>query len=197
MIFEFLRLGIEVTDDDFNAIYPAAIRRSADRHWSSVAVSKTASEFLVTRRGTQVLDVGSGAGKFCMVGAAHTQGYFTGVEQRQSLVDLATRLSIQYRLPNVKYIQGSFTSVDFKHYDAFFFNSSYENIDVQGNTEGSIHLDVENYDRYSQYMDGQLSRLPSGTRLATYYTPCAAVPDNFQLVDSLHGGLLNLWEKFS
>jgi SAM-dependent methyltransferase len=196
VIFDLLRLSIEITDRDFDAIYPTNIRRIAGRHWSPVAVSKTASDFLVRRPGTRVLDIGSGAGKFCMVGAATTKGHFTGVEHRLRLVELATTLSLQYNLENVKFIHDNITSIDFRNYDAFyFFNSFYESINVHHRIDDSVTMDVETYEAYALDMVEQLSRVPIGARVATYATLQTVVPVNFQLVDSLYYGSLNLWEK--
>jgi SAM-dependent methyltransferase len=195
VIFELLRLSIDVTDRDFDAIYPENIRRIADRHWSSIAVSKSASEF-VGYPGTRVLDIGSGAGKFCMVGAATTKGHFTGVEHRLRLVELATKLSSRYDMQNVKFIHANITSIDFKNYDSFyFFNSFYENINVRHRIDDSVTMDVQTYEAHSMEMVQQLSRLPLGARLATYSSPQAVVPGSFQLVDSLFPGSLKLWEK--
>ena len=196
MIFELLRLSIDVTDEDFDVIYPENIRRIAGRHWSPVAVSQTASEFLVRRTGTRVLDIGSGAGKFCMVGAATTRGHFTGVEHRPRLVELATNLSLRYDLQNVKFIHANITSIDYRNYDAFyFFNSFYENINVHHRIDDSVTMDVQTYEAHSTDMVQQLSMLPVGARLATYSSPQTVVPGSFQLVDSLFYGSLNLWEK--
>jgi SAM-dependent methyltransferase len=196
VIFELLRLSIEITDRDFDAIYPETIRRIANRHWSPVAVSRSASEFLVGHPGARVLDIGSGAGKFCMVGAATTRGHFTGVEHRPRLVDLATRLSSRYDLLNVKFIHANITSIDFRNYDSFyFFNSFYENINVHHRIDDSVTMNVQTYEAHSMDMVQQLCRLPLGSRLATYSTPQTVVPGSFQLVDSLFYGSLNLWEK--
>lgn len=196
MIFELLRLSIDINDDDFNEIYPAHIRGLARKHWTPVAVAKTASEFLVGRRGTNVLDIGSGAGKFCMVGAANTKGYFTGIEQRAELVELSRKLSRSYLLDNVNFIHANITSIRFSDYDAFYlYNSFHENLDVRNRIDDSIRLAPELYDAYSTHTVDQLSGLRSGTRLATYWTPASVVPDTFRLVDSLYNGNLNLWEK--
>jgi SAM-dependent methyltransferase len=196
VIFQLLRLSIEITDGDFDAIYPETIRRISSRHWSPVTVSKSAAGFLVHRAGTRVLDIGSGAGKFCMVGATTTRGHFTGVEHRRRLVELATNLSSRYDLQNVNYIHANITSIDFRDYDAFyFFNSFYENINVHHRIDDSVTMDVQTYEAHSMDMVQQLSRLPLGARLATYSSPQTVVPGSFRLVDSLYYGSLNLWEK--
>jgi SAM-dependent methyltransferase len=196
MVFEFLRLSIDITDDDFNAIYPENIRLLARKHWTPVAVAKAASEFLVGQPGTKVLDIGSGAGKFCMIGSANTKGKFTGIEQRQHLVDLSTKLSAFYGLHTVNYIHANITAIEFSDYNAFYlYNSFYENIDLPNRIDETVRLSIELYNAYSLHTVEQLSGLPVGVRLATYHTPLDIVPRSFRLMDTLYAGYLNLWKK--
>src|SRR5690349_20850229 len=177
MVFELLRLSIDVTDEDFNAIYPQNIRVLSAKHWSPVAVAKTASEFLTDRPGARILDIGSGVGKFCMVGATHTKGHFTGVEQRKHLVELAEKISIRHGLRRVKYLHANITDIDFSDYTAFYFyNSFYENTQPAHKIDDTVRFDVKLYDTYSMYMVEQLSNLPSGTRFAAYCTPAPVIP---------------------
>jgi SAM-dependent methyltransferase len=192
MVFELLRLNIHVTDEKFNTIYPTNIRRLSEKHWTPVSVAKSASEFLVSNPGTRVLDIGSGAGKFCMVGAVNTKGHFTGVEQRAELVDLTQSLTRKYSLQNIEFVQANITSIDFRKYNAFYFyNSFYENIDL-GN---SILLNTSFYKAYTKYTLEQLAIVQSGTRLATYWASDKFIPPGFILIDSLYDGRLNLYEK--
>jgi SAM-dependent methyltransferase len=196
MIFEQLRSGIDITDEDFNSIYPKNIRLLGRKHWTPVAVAKTASEFLANRRGVRVLDIGSGAGKFCMIGAVNTRGHFTGIEQREELVALSRQLSNAHHIDNAEYINANIVTINFRDYDAFYlYNSFYENIDPYHKIDDEVLLNAKLFDAYSRHTFEQLSSLPSGARLATYYTSNEIVPDNFKLVDSRHGSLLNLWEK--
>lgn len=196
MVFELIKLNIDIPDNDFNAIYPPKISHLARRHWSSVSVSKLASEFLVDRPGTKVLDIGSGAGKFCMIGATNTKGHFTGVEQRKELVELSTQLSESYRIHNVKFVHANITSIKFVDYDAFYFyNSFYENIDKLNKIDDKVRLDIQLYHQYSVYLVEQLASLPLGTRLVTFCSPLTIIPQSFKLQDTEHSGLLKFWEK--
>ncbi len=198
MVFELLKLNMDIPDHDFNAIYPARISRLARKHWSSVSVSKLASAFLADRPGTRVLDIGSGAGKFCMIGATNTKGHFTGVEQRGELVALSTQLSASYRIHNVKFIHANITSIKFTDYNAFYFyNSFYENIDMLNSIDGTVRLAAHLYRQYSVYLVEQLASLPLGTRLVTFCSPLNIVPHTFKLQDSANEGQLRFWEKVS
>jgi len=196
MNIEPFRLRIDVTDDEFNAIYPRKIQRLAEKHFTPVSVAKTASEFLVTKPGTKVLDIGSGAGKFCLVGTVNTSGHFTGIEQRPSLVELSKRLSTSYGLNNVTFINANVTSIDFNEYDAFYiYNSFYENLNNHDSIDDTVLLTPPLYNSYLMYTLGQLSRLSPAVRLVTYYTYHTIVPPSFKLIDSLHDGNLKLWER--
>jgi hypothetical protein len=190
------RLRIDVTDDEFNAIYPRKIRRLAEKHFTPVNVAKTASEFLVTKPGTKVMDIGSGAGKFCLVGTINTSGHFTGIEQRSSLVELSKRLSISYGLNNVAFLNVNVTSIDFNEYDAFYiYNPFYENLNNREGIDDSVLMTPTLYNSYLTYTQRQLSRLSPAVRLVTYYTSDALVPPGFKLIDTLYEGHLKLWEK--
>lgn len=196
MVFELLRLNIHVTDEKFNTIYPTSIRRLSEKHWTPVSVAKAASDFLVASPGTRVLDIGSGAGKFCMVGAVNTNGHFTGVEQRAELVELTQSLVRKYSLQKIEFVHANITSIDFSKYHAFYFyNSFYENIDFGNKIDDSILLNTSYYKAYTKYTLEQLAILPAGTRLATYWASDKFIPPGFNLVDSLYDGRLNLYEK--
>lgn len=196
MIFEFIKLSIDVTEDEFNEIYSERIRMLAKRHWTPVRVAKQACEFLADRPGTKVLDIGSGVGKFCMIGATHTKGYFTGVEARRDFVDLSHDLADRYEIKNVSFVHSNITSVAFKDYDAFyFFNSFYENIATEGKIDDTVSLDTERYLLYSVYIYEQFYDLPIGTRLVTYHSPLKIIPSSYQLQFSSEDELLTFWEK--
>jgi len=198
MIFELLKLNINIPDNDFNAIYPAKIELLARKHWSSVSACRLASEFLVDKPGTKVLDIGSGAGKFCLIGAANTKGHFTGVEQRGDLVHLCNRLSESYQIHNVNFIHANITSINFTDYNAFYFyNSFYENIDVLNSIDDTVRLDPQLYHKYSRHLVEQLASLPIGTRLVTLCSPLNIIPQSYRLQDTDPSGLLKFWEKVS
>ena len=196
MIFEVLRLNVCVTDYYFNLIYPEKIKHLDKKHWTPVSVAKIASEFLVQRPGTRVLDIGSGAGKFCLIGATNTKGHFTGVEQRHELVELSQRLSAHYYIRNARFIHANIRSIDFDGYDAFYFyNSFYENLNPGERIDDAVELKSVLYHAYSLHIVEQLAACRIGTRLVTYCSPTTIIPRSFKLQDSLNAGLLKFWEK--
>jgi len=129
MILERLKHDLPVEDEEFNSIYPESIKQLSNKHWTPVAVAKAAAEFLANIPGMRVLDIGSGVGKFCMIGSIVSKGHFTGVEYREDLCRLSTELSKEYGLSNVEFIHDNITHINFKDFGAFyFFNSFIENM---------------------------------------------------------------------
>lgn len=198
MVFKLLKLNVDVPDVDFDAIFPKRYMAISRKHWTSVNVAKFASEFLAEKPGAKVLDIGSGVGKFCLIGAVNTWGHFTGVEQRQDLVAVARRMAVVHNIRNVDFIHDNMTSVRFADFNSFYFyNSFYENIDLPNRIDDSVSLDIKLYHKYCTYLVGQLAALPVGSRLVTYCSPTSIIPEAFKLVDSGCGGLLKFLEKSS
>lgn len=196
MIFKYLESDLEVEDKDFDLIYPSKIKAVAATHFTPVKVSKIAAFYLADRKGVKVLDIGAGAGKFCMIGSACTDGYFTGIEQRKTLWQVARRISKRYNLTNVKFINANIIDISFKDFDAFyFFNAFYENISILGKINDEIELSRELYEKYSDYVKEQLDLKPIGTKLVTYYSFLNEVPDSYKVQFSALDDKLKFWQK--
>ncbi len=196
MVFENIRLNIKVEDDQFNKIYPPHIRKIANVHWTPVEIAKQASQYLVDTPGRRVLDIGSGVGKFCVVGSLFTKGIFTGIEQRENLVKLSNAILKLHKLPNVNYIHSNITDVSFLNYDSFyFFNPFQENIDQEVSIDHKIDLQIPYYDLYTKYVCQQLDKAPKGARLVTYCSNWSEIPESFDLEHTDHKGRLNFWKK--
>jgi|SRR5690606_11586004 len=196
MIFKNLQLNIDVEDHLFNTLYPSRIKKLSVRHWTSVEVAKLAANYLVDKPKCKVLDIGSGAGKFCLVGAASTKGCFYGVEQRIELVKLSQKIARRHNIDSVDFIHSNITEISFSDYEAFYFyNPFYENIDSSLLIDDKIVLDEKLYFTYSKYVENQLKQTPVGTRLVTYWSMWLEIPENFDLKFTAYNGKLNFWIK--
>ena len=183
-----------LTDKDFDSQFPHDIRRLAGRHWAPAAIAKRAAKFLVDRPGAKVLDIGSGIGKFCIIGAAATNGVFTGVEQRKNLCVMAEEVARHYQLNNVTFIHANVTEVDFSNYEAFFFyNSFFENTESNHAIDDSIPLSAKLFEDYQKDVTRKLAKMPKGTRLVTYWGDW--VPEGYELVYTNGNDSLRFWEK--
>jgi hypothetical protein len=182
---------------DFNQLYPSSIRALDKYHWTPVALAKKAAQWLACDDGVKVLDIGSGAGKFCLSAACHTPGaYYYGVEQREWLVNHAEAARVRLGLKNVTFIHANFTQLDFRAYDHFYFyNSFYENLTGMDKIDDKIEYSLELYNYYSRYLFKQLQRKPKGTRLCTLCSSENEVPPEFHVVGVDRDDLLKFWIK--
>lgn len=198
MVFDKLKKGEIVSDKDFNEIYPINIRSHASRHYTPVNVCIAAAHFLSDNSNARILDIGAGAGKFCLIAASISSGMFYGVELRNNLVKSAKKIAERNTLANSNFKCENIIDVEFKHYNAFyFFNAFHENIDDVDPIDKDIVLDHLAYEKYTDYVFNALSHMPEGTKLATYFSLKTQVPDSFQLVNSDFDDNLKLWLKTS
>ncbi|MBL7816137.1 MAG: methyltransferase domain-containing protein [Saprospiraceae bacterium] len=196
MIFNYIKSNQNICEEEFDEVYPHLLQSISPVHFSPISVSKSASEYLVDKKGCRVLDIGAGVGKFCMIGATCTEGYFVGVEQRKDLCVLAQEVIERYHLKNIEIINDNIVNIDFKQFDAFyFFNSFQENISIADKIDNTCKLSRELYVEYSMYVREQLELMPIGTKLVTYYSFLKEVPVSYTLQATKFGNDLKMWKK--
>ncbi|HMU02472.1 MAG TPA: class I SAM-dependent methyltransferase [Saprospiraceae bacterium] len=194
-ITQFLNID-EFSDKEFDKVFKPKIRFVSEIHFTPVEVAKSASQYLTNDNTTRILDIGSGCGKFCFVGAITTNGIFTGIELRKSFHDESEKMGIESGLQNLHFIHANIMDISFEAYDAFYiFNPFQENISVMDRINDEIPLNRALYDQYSAYVEDQLDKKPSGTKLATYFSYRKEVPPSYQKVSSHFGDKLVFWEK--
>ena len=186
-------------DQSFCRLYPPYIRQLDKIHWSPLAVTRRVAKFLVAGKNIKVLDIGSGAGKFCLAAAFYQpSGFFCGVEQRQNLIELALMAKEKLGYTNVDFLHRNFTQVNFREFDAFFFyNSFFENVPGSERIDESLSYSLDLYLYYSRYLCKQLKELPVGTKLATYCSWEDEIPEEFVVVEEETEDHLKLWKKTS
>lgn len=196
-VIDDLRQGLEITDDAFDSLYPASVQSLSARQWTPVIVAKLAAAYLVNDvKGTKVLDIGSGCGKFCLIGAATTKGNFYGVEQRENLVDLSKKIAFKNQLPTAAFIHTNIAAISFAEYNAFyFFNPFFENISSSSIIDNKVLRSKALFFQYSKYVHDQLCEMPIGTRVATYWSICNEVPESYDIESVAFNGKLVFWKK--
>lgn len=185
------------SDNHFNELYHNDIRQLAARHWTPLNVARKAASFLTLDGAANILDVGSGAGKFCLAAAHYyPQASYYGIEQRAPLVHCARETQEVLGLDNISFIHGNFTQLDFNEYDHFYFyNSFYENIEKNYAIDQSIAYSAELYHYYTHYMYSQLSQKSRGTRIVTFHSLEDEIPGQYRVVRSEMNELLKYWIK--
>jgi SAM-dependent methyltransferase len=188
-----------ISDGRFDQIFDQRIRKVSSVHWTPVEVVLSILELLNLDEGSKVLDVGSGSGKFCLVGALNSKASFVGVEQRQSLVKMANQLAAAFDLDNASFIYGNAVQLDWSDFDVIYlFNPYYENIMDEGLR---IDLDIKvSQGKYKSYITATINKLNElrvGTKIVTYYGFGQGLPDNFKLMTSIPRGAsqIELWIK--
>jgi len=194
-----LKMGLPVSDVDFDKIFPAKYRPLSGTHWTPVRAAIIAARYACVRPGARILDIGSGIGKFCVVGALTTKGAtFHGVEQRGTLVTTAKNVAKQYAVPGVSFFHKNALEIDWKKYNAvYLYNPFWENVDRNARIDDSIPLDGALLVRYVKITRDKLSTLPSGSRAVIFNGYGGTIPHGFLLIhfERIRGLDLTVWEK--
>jgi SAM-dependent methyltransferase len=185
------------SDLSFNDLYPDSIRALSKLHWTPLHIAEKVAHFLSENQGESILDIGSGAGKFCLAAAHYApEAFYYGIEQRKSLITHAENAKKQLGLENVSFMHGNFTQLDFRKFDHFYFyNSFYENLPGTDKIDDSIEYSDELYIYYKRYLFKQLEYKPKGTRLCTLCTWDHEIPPEYHVVGSEMLDRLKFWVK--
>ena len=202
------------TDKSFNALLPDYLKAIAGIQFTPVDVALKAAEFLAVKSGSKVLDIGSGAGKFCLIGASRfPSSDFVGVEQRKDLYECSVQLAAKLGLNNVNFILSDIKKHNLQLYNGFYFYNSFHenlvygnvnNLDYSGHEEsvfdsdgGEEDFSTDRYISYSDNLRSQLRRCKTGSRLVTYHSVGLEVPENYKLVEQHFESKLSFWIKNS
>jgi SAM-dependent methyltransferase len=197
MIIEKLKIKKIISDEEFDRIYPMEIQSLSERHWTPVSIAKIVSDFLCFDKGLKVLDIGSGVGKFCLVGASlKPRCEFYGAEFRNGFVKLSNNIKDIYRIKNVHFLNNDILEMDFNNYDSiYFYNSFQERIDDTANMDKYAELSYELYKEYTKHLFFQFQTMPVGTRIATYHTADFYIPSSYRLVEKSFDEKLKFYIK--
>lgn len=159
-------------------------------------IIETAVDWLQLDANAHVLDIGSGAGKFCVVAANRSKARFTGVEMRKDLVRSANALKNRVGVNAVNFLQADITRIDFKEFTHFYYYNPFcEYIAEFDRIDDTIQYDPDSFRRLEDYVIDQFAQLPKGTRVVTYCSETFPFPASFELKDLLYDGKLALWVK--
>lgn len=194
-----LRTGSALSDPVFDRIYPEWVRELSEPHWTPLDVARRAAALLAVDSNTKILDVGSGSGKFCLVGALTTPATFVGVEQRGELVHVARQTARLCCATRARFLHANMMALDWSEFDGFYlFNPFYEHIAVYlPPISDPVELSPEYYTQYVLATCVKLFAARKGARVVTYYGFGGPMPPGFQRVlrEPASSDFLELWEK--
>jgi len=186
------------SDTAFDSLYSLRAQQLSSIHWTPIETAKKAAAYLTGGpTGKNILDIGSGVGKFCIV-AAHIfpDHIFHGVEQRKALIDEAIIAQNATKITNVQFIHANFTELDMDDYDhIYFYNSFSENLFHYKPIDNLIDISEAIYNEYLFQFYEILEEKPSGTRVATFHCNDEYIPPSYNRVQHITGEALKLWIK--
>lgn len=195
-IFETLKTGEFPLDAEFDRFYPSLSTELSAQHFSSFYACKQALDFFGSDESVRVLDIGSGIGKFCFLGALLSKCHFTGIELRESLYNWAEKVRSASHMNQIQFILGDFKNLHFESFNCFYlFNPFMEYKDVKRKIDASILTGKEAYIQLLHTLFNKLDMLPKGIKLVTYHVRLEQIPSDFQLVESKLGNSLRCFVK--
>jgi hypothetical protein len=176
--------GTLPTDARFDRLFGERLLPLAPLHFTPVAVAARAAAWLTGGGATEVADLGAGAGKFCLVGAAVTSATFTGLEAREGLVGVARDAARRLGLSTARFVRADVLEAPLDRYHAFYICSPF----AEGEAGPDEWLDAElpalDKAASAARLAARLAALPPGTRVAVHCGLGAPMPDGFVLVSS-------------
>lgn len=119
---KIMRTGSCPNDRSFDRFLPKPLRLVASEYWTPLAVARRAAEWLEGFGIQNVVDIGSGAGKFCVAGALFGKCQFIGLERYSSRVTSARALADLFDVNHrVSFVAGSLGAVPTPVGDAYYF----------------------------------------------------------------------------
>ncbi len=195
-----LRAGAAGANAAFDRLLPAALRDVADDYWTPTPVTQRVAAWLQAERVRTVVDIGAGAGKFCVATALLTPCRVIGLEQRGSLVAAAQALARRFGLGDrVSFVHGGFGEVPTPEGDAYYlFNPFIEHsFDAPGYADDGVTFTRRAGQRHFAALIRLLASAPAGTTVVTYNGIGGPLPRSYVQVrgDESFRGALRLWKK--
>lgn len=195
-----LRAGRASANDAFDRFLPQELRDVSDQYWTPLAVVRRAAVWLRETQVRTVVDVGSGAGKFCVAAALLTRCRFIGLEQRGALVDSAGQLADVFGVADrVTFVHGRLDAAAAPAGDAYYFFNPFGEYVFNSSRfdDADIAFTPETHRQDLAHVTALLSRAPVGTFVVAYRGFGDKAPPGYEQLDvALHlPGTLRLWKK--
>lgn len=188
----------DLSDEEFDGLYEEEIQQLSYMHWTPIQIAITSVNWLKEVNSKHILDIGSGVGKFCIVGSIISKLQFNGVEKRASLCEIAESLRDNLGVSNTqcKFINEDIINLDFQSFDTFYyFNPFLEQKVNVGRIDHTIDLSEKLYDLYESTVFNKLNACKAGTKLITYCSEEFSWPTTYKIQNLAYNGRLMLLIK--
>lgn len=187
------------SDAEFDRAYDEKIRELSEQHWTPVRVAARAAHLLTRAGATRVLDVGSGVGKFCIVGALATGAEFVGVERRGYLVEIAEQTALRFGADRATFVHASVDSFSFDGFNGvYLYNPFYEQIaKLLIQIDGTIEQSALAYVHFIRSTISKLAAMAPPVAVVTYNGFGGAMPPEYEVLGREPAGndQLETWVK--
>jgi hypothetical protein len=193
-----MRSGSCPADHCFDRFLPEPLRRVSPQYWTPLVVAKRAAEWLDELSVRTVVDIGAGAGKFCVAGALFGNCRFIGLEQYGSLVSSATALAALFGLANrVSFVTGALRALPPPVGDAYYFFNPFGEYWLGAEYPTAPAADGTRWEDDVAAAEDLLRDVPAGTWILTCNGFGGRMPASYELarVDWELPGVLRLWRK--
>jgi len=194
-----LAAGQPVADTRFDRLFGPELQRLSALHFTPVAVALRAAAWLTAGGATEVADLGAGAGKLCLVGAAATGARFTGIEQRPGLVQVARDAARRMGLERARFVQGDLRTVPLHRYQAFYVYDPFS--EPGAGPDEWLDACPPTVDRQADVarLLARLEAAPAGARAAVFCGLGGPTPRAWRLAETIvvngRGDALECWER--
>lgn len=195
-----MRTGSCPTDRSFDRFLPEPLRLVSPEYWTPVVAVKRAADWLEELGIRTLVDIGSGAGKFCVAGALFGACRFTGFERYTSLVTSAAALADLFDLNDrVSFVAGALGAVPTPLGEAYYFFNPFGDYRFGADYPREVDAEVAET-RYADDVaaaEDLLRSVAPGTWIFTYNGFGGRMPASYEMVrvDSTLRGVLRLWRK--
>jgi hypothetical protein len=170
-IAEALRARICPPEQAFDALLPSPLRALSRTYWTPLPAIVRAAEWFEEFGVRSVVDIGSGAGKFCVAAALASDCRYTGLEQRPGLLAAARELARLFGIEDrVDFVEGVFGRQPPPPADAYYLYNPFGEslITPEKRIPEPVQLGDARYLGEVAAMEDFLEAAPPGTYLLTY-----------------------------
>ena len=184
-VAQALQLRRDPGDWAFDRFMPRSLALASERFWTPLVVATRVAHWLDDFDIETVVDIGSGAGKFCIATALAGGCAFVGVEQRPRLVRAARHMARLFRVEDrVHFLHGAFGDEAPPFADAYYlYNPFGENLFPLGDhLDDDVELGEDRFRRDVTTVEAFLARARVGTFVVTYNEFGGAVPRSYEVL---------------
>ncbi len=194
-----LRAGRDVPDAAFDALWPEAVRAVSARFWTPLAVVRRGVQWLDEEGVGDMVDIGSGGGKFCVAAALMDRRArrYVGLEHRPELVTAARELAAAFGVSDrVRFELGTLGETRPAGAAYYLFNPFGENIAPDDeHFDDTVELTDARFARDVAAAETLFAASPVGTHVLVYHGFGGRMPPTYEpiCIDYDLPNVLRLW----